>query len=136
TYPWADLGGTPDNDLFAHYQTLASVRDENIALTDGDIRVLLADDASDLVAYGRRTDNQAAVIVINRSEQNRTVTIPVAGYLSNGTVLQNKYDVGVEGPASVSVAGEAIGGSIGPKSAWILVTDLIDLQPPAAPDNL
>ena len=61
TYPWADLGGTPDTALFAHYQALASLRRSVPALTAGDFRPLLADDAADvartaadLVERGRR----------------------------------------------------------------------------------
>src|SRR5687767_12478795 len=50
TYPWADLGGTPDNDLLAHYQALAAVRKANAALTQGDFRALLADDGTGTVA--------------------------------------------------------------------------------------
>ena len=46
TYPWSDLGGTPDAALQSHYTQLASVRKANPALTSGDFRVLLADDAS------------------------------------------------------------------------------------------
>ena len=26
TYPWSDIGGSPDNSLFAHYQTLSNHR--------------------------------------------------------------------------------------------------------------
>src|SRR5215216_4025821 len=135
TYPWADLGGTPDNALFAHYKALAALRDQNAVLTDGDIRVLLADDASDVIAYGRKTNSQAAVVLINRSDQDQSAAIPVAGYLPNGTVLQNAYNVG-GGPASLTVVNGVIEGTIGPKSAWILVTGTIDLQAPAKPTNL
>jgi glycosidase len=136
TYPWADLGGAPDNNLFTHYQTLASLRTQNPALTSGDIRILLADDSADVLAYGRRTNNQAAVVIINRSGQSQTGAIPVAGYLPDGTVLHNVYDVGIGGPTSITVVNGLIEGTIGPWSAWLLVTNLIDLQPTAAPANL
>jgi fibronectin type 3 domain-containing protein len=136
TYPWSDLGGSPDNALFAHYQTLAALRDANAALTDGDIRILLADDAADVVAYGRKTNDQGAVTIINRSGQSQQVAIPVAGYLPDGTVLNNAYDVGVDGPSSVTVTDGMINGTIGEKSAWLLITGQVDLQAPAAPANL
>jgi fibronectin type 3 domain-containing protein len=136
TYPWADLGGTPDTAMFAHYQALATLRDGNVALTAGDIRILLADDGTDVVAYGRKVDNQAAVIIINRSGQDQSGAIPVAGYLPNGTVLQNAYGVGVSGPSSVTVSNGAISGTIGPRSAWVLITNGADLTPTAAPANL
>ena len=136
TYPWADLGGTPDQGLFAHYQTLADLRQDNAVLTDGDLRILLADDAADVVAYGRKTDSQAAVVLINRSDDPQTGTVPVAGYLPDGTVLENVYAVGDHGPGSITITNGQFEGTIGPKSAWLLVTELIDLQPPAAPANL
>ena len=55
TYPWADTGGSPDRKLLAHYESLADLRDDVSALTDGDFRSLLANDADETVAYGRRT---------------------------------------------------------------------------------
>ncbi len=136
TYPWTDLGGSTDNDLFAHYQALAALRAQNAALTDGDIRMLLADDATDVVAYGRKTNDQAAVIVINRSSQSQSVAIPVAGYLPDDTVLENAYAIGAGGPSSVTVTNGVIEGTIEAKSAWILITDGADLTPTAAPSNL
>ncbi|MEO7839273.1 MAG: glycoside hydrolase family 13 protein, partial [Anaerolineales bacterium] len=135
TYPWPDLGGSPDTNLFAHYQTLSGLRRQNPALTDGDIRILLADDDADVVAYGRKLNNQAAVVVVNRGDQSQSVAIPVAGYLPNGTVLQNAYSVGASG-GSVTVTNGEISGTIGAKSAWLLITGLIDLQPSPAPANL
>ncbi|HZM22688.1 MAG TPA: alpha-amylase family glycosyl hydrolase, partial [Anaerolineales bacterium] len=135
TYPWADKGGSPDNSLFSHYQTLANIRRQNPVLTDGDIHILLADDAAGVVAYGRKTTSQAAVIVINRGE-SQSVSIPVAGYLPDGTVLNNRYRVGASGPGSLTVTGGKLEGSIGVRSAWLLITGTVDLQPPAAPAGL
>ncbi|HMN62636.1 MAG TPA: glycoside hydrolase family 13 protein, partial [Anaerolinea sp.] len=72
TYPWKDAGGNPDQSMFKHYQSLTKLRSQYPALTDGDIRVLLADDAAATVAYGRKTTGQAAVVVINRGAQAQT----------------------------------------------------------------
>ncbi len=33
TYPWADKGGTPDQSMFTHYQTLNTLRKANAVLT-------------------------------------------------------------------------------------------------------
>ncbi|MEP6896228.1 MAG: alpha-amylase family glycosyl hydrolase, partial [Chloroflexota bacterium] len=94
TYPWADKGGTPDQVMFNHYQTLNTIRKANNVLTSGDFKILLADDAANVVAYGRKTNNQAAVIIINRSNQTQSSVISVAGYLPNGVTLTKKYAVG------------------------------------------
>ncbi len=97
TYPWADLGGNPDTAMFSHYQTLAALRSQNKVMTNGDLQVLLADDAAGVVSYGRKTNGQAAVVVINTSAQSRTVDIPVAGYLPDGVNFSALYGVGNSG---------------------------------------
>jgi glycosidase/fibronectin type 3 domain-containing protein len=136
TYPWADTGGTPDQDIFTHYQTLNTLRSSNDVLVHGDFKVLLADDTAQVVAYGRKTGNQAAIVIINRSDQPQSVEIPVAGYLPNGVVLNQAYVVGEGGPDSVTVTSGEITGSVGPLSAVLLLSDSVDLEPPAAPTDL
>ncbi|MBP1624999.1 MAG: alpha amylase catalytic region, partial [Acidobacteria bacterium] len=136
TYPWADQGGAPDINLFAHYRTLASLRGRTPALTDGGIRFLLADDAANIVAYGRNTDSQAALVVVNRGSSDQTIPIPFEGYLPEGTVLQNAYNVGIAGPSSLAVSGGQVTVNIGANSAWLLITGGIDLRPTDAPGNL
>ena len=136
TYPWADLGGSPDTSLFGHYQTLAGLRKQNPALTDGDFRALLADDAGDTVAFGRRTGAQAAIVAINRSNQARTLSIPVGGYLPDGTALSRIYGVGNSSGGSVAVSGGVVQVTLNPLSGLLLATGTTDLTPPAAPAGL
>jgi len=136
TYPWLDKGGLPDQSLITHYRQLALVRRLNPALVNGDFRILLADDASGLVAYGRKNGTQGAVVILNRSNATLTGSIPVAGYLPDGVQLTQAYAVGQGGPASITVSGGQINGSIGAMSAVILVSGQTDLTPPAAPAGL
>jgi hypothetical protein len=136
TFPWPDLGGQPDWQLKQHYQILSLLRRVSPALTKGDLKVLLADDASEVIAYGRKTDYQAAVVLINRSTESRSGAIPVAGYLPDGTTLYTLYGVGSGGPGKVTVANGQLTGTLGPNSAWLLMTGLVDLKPPAAPTGL
>ncbi len=136
TYPWADLGGHPDAAMIGHYRKLADLRKENTALTGGDLRMLLADDAAETVAYGRKTNKQAALVVINRSAQARTVEIPVAGYLPDGVSFRSRYGVGNTDKVNALVSAGMISVSLNPQSAWLLVTDETDLKPPAAPAGL
>jgi glycosidase len=136
TYPWAGSGGTPDNALFAHYTALAQLRRTTPALTDGDFKVLLADDASGVVAYGRKSNNQAVVVIINRSDTASAGAIPVAGYLQDGLQLTTRLTVGT-GNGAASVANGQIAGNIGGKSALVLVSNAgADLTPPTAPASL
>ena len=136
TYPWADLGGSPDNTLFAHYQVLSGLRRQHTALTAGDFRVLLADDTADTVAYGRKSANQAAIVFINRTSQARAGEISVAGYLRDGLTFTRAYVVGTGDPNSVTVSSGKINVSLGPLSAVVLLTGNVDLMPPNAPSNL
>jgi len=136
TYPWKDAGGNPDQSMFKHYQSLTKLRSQYPALTDGDIRVLLADDAAATVAYGRKTAGQAAVVVINRAAQAQTVSVPVAGYLPEGVMLAGVYGVNNAGKVNVSVTGGSLTLTLNPMSAWLLVAAKTDLKPTAAPEGL
>ena len=135
TYPWPDKGGTRDMALFAHYQSLADARQELPALTDGDIRLLLADDAAGTLAYGRTTAAQAAIVAVNRSAAQRTLTIPT-GYLPNGTTLS--VEVAANAPASgtATVSGGEVVVTLPALSAAVLASGTIDLAPPSAPTGL
>jgi glycosidase/fibronectin type 3 domain-containing protein len=136
TYPWLDRGGTPDQSLLTHYQTLNAIRRDNTVLLQGDFQILLADDNTGVVAYGRKTTNSAAVVIVNRTADSQAGPIPVAGYLPDGITLGQAYAVGTGGPASVTVADGAISGSIAAKSAVILIATGVDLEPTAPPAGL
>lgn len=136
TYPWLDRGGSPDRSLFLHYFVLNTLRRTQNVLVDGDFRILLADDTNEIVAYGRKTEKQAAIIIVNRGDADQAFTIPVAGYLPNGVVLKKVYTVGSAGPGQVTVTNGNVSGNIGSLSAVILVSGRVDLKPTAAPANL
>lgn len=136
TYPLISLTGTASNPTFAHYQALANLRKQNPVLTDGDLKVLLADDASGVVAYGRKTGNQAAVIIVNRSSNQSSGAIPVAGYIPDGVIFNAAYVVGTSGPSTITVSNGQLVGTVGPLSAVLLITGNVDLTPPPAPAGL
>ena len=134
TYPWKDKGGTPDNALFVHYAALNLLRKTQSVLVNGDFKILFADDATGVVAYGRKTSNQVAIVVVNRSNQPQASAIPVAGYVPDGIKLFKAYTVGSGGARSVTVVNGAIDGSVGPLSAAIFISGNVDLKPTAAPN--
>ena len=85
-------------------------------LTDGDFRVLLADDAAGTVAYGRKTGEPARRSWRSTAAaRRRRSTIPVAGYLPDGTSLRRgasasapaRRRVAVGGGSSVTLAAAA-----------------------------
>lgn len=136
TYPWADLGGSPDLAIKARYTALAGLRTEIAPLRDGALRFLLADDVAGAVAYGLSTDARAAIVAINRSDAERTVAIPVAGWLPDGTSLARRYGVGTSSSGSVAVVDGSIVVALPARSGLLLDTGVVDLAGPAAPANL
>jgi hypothetical protein len=136
TYPWADKGGSPDQNMFNHYKALNALRSASSALISGDFDMLLADDAAGVVAYGRKTTSQAAVVIINRSSSTQSFRVPVAGYLWDGMTLNRKFAIGTDSAGAVTVAGAALTGSLGPQNAVVFMSGTVDLQAPAAPSNL
>lgn len=90
TFPWPDTGGSPDEALTAWYRTLASVRASVPALQAGDVRFLLADNRAGTVAYLRRSSDQVALVVVNRSAGARTIAVPVKGQVADGARLEGR----------------------------------------------
>ena len=133
TYPWADQGGSPDTSLLAHYTKLAKLRRDLPVLRDGDFRALLADDANSVAAYGRRTDSQAAIIVVNRGGSAQTVSIPLTGYLRDGVAFTTRLALGGVGSTAATSTDGAIQVTVPANGALLLATRSIDLRPTAAP---
>jgi glycosidase len=127
-YPW----GREDTELREWYRTLARARADNEALRTGDLRFLHANDATGTLAYARRTEGQAAVIVLNLGDREADVELDLDGYLPSGTVLTDL----VGGPGASVEAGR-LSVSVRPMQVMVLVTpEGIDLSPPPAPATL
>jgi glycosidase/fibronectin type 3 domain-containing protein len=132
TYPWADQGGKPDDSLLAHYQALTALRRDVPALASGDFRMLLADDGAGVVAFGRKTSSQGAIVVLNRNGSPGSFDVPVAGYLPDGIALSYRYG----GTGSATVSGGTLHVTVGAVSGALLASGAVDLEPPAAPSAL
>jgi glycosidase/fibronectin type 3 domain-containing protein len=149
TYPWddiesEDLSGnsaavdtTPaDHALRDHYRLLASVRAKNPALTAGDFRVLLVDDTNETVAIGRKTGTQGALLLLNRSQQVRNVSVPVSGYFHDNLTFTSLVGVGNPTGTTFTTSTGSLQATLNPESATLLLTGKVDLTPPAAPQGL
>ena len=99
---------------------------------DGDFRVLLADDANGVLVFGRKDASRAALVVLNRSTSAQNVSIPVAGYLPEGTALSPAFG----GGSGSSVAGGTVQVSVPALAGVVLATGAVDLMPPAAPNGV
>ena len=93
TYPWGDantkkLGDTrkPDTAMRTYYKSLTKMRKDNAVLRDGQLKFLLSDDATGVLAYARKSGDHAAVVVVNSSKETRAVHVPYDGFLRGGGV--------------------------------------------------
>ena len=67
----------PDTALKAFYSKLCRMRKENPALVYGDLKFCVADDKNMILAYERLMGDEEIIVVFNRSDSLRTVTVPV-----------------------------------------------------------
>jgi glycosidase len=136
TYPWDDLGGTPDYGMRDHYRGLIAVRKQVNALRAGDLRVLLADDDKETVAIGRKTGTQAAITIVNRSTSSQTISVPVSGYIHDGVQFTALFSVGNAAGTTFTTAGGTLQATLQPESGLLVATGMVDLTPPDAPQGL
>jgi glycosidase len=136
TYPWADQGGSPDTGLFAHYQALTALRAGNAALTAGSFTNLFASDSDGTVAFGRKTTSRAAIVAVNRSGSSHALSIPVGGFVPDGTVFTVSVGVGLGTGGTATASGGLVSLTLPALGGVILTTAVVDLQPPAPPTGL
>lgn len=132
TYPWADLGFSPDMNLYDQYSMLARVRAGDPALTRGDFTALMADDANGTLAYGRRTATHGGVVVVNTSTSARTVRVPVDGFLPDGTRLTATMTANMASGGQAVVADGSVTVTLPAGSAAWFATGQTDLAGPEA----
>ena len=71
TFPW----GNEDKELQAFHKEVISIHKEEKPMKKGSIKLLASDE--NLLAYGRFEADEQIVIVVNNSDELRTVTVPV-----------------------------------------------------------
>jgi glycosidase len=71
-----------NKDLFSHYKKLISLRNANPALQLGDYKTLLTDDGKELYGFSRSYKGETIFVVLNNSNSEQTVSIPVKGKVS------------------------------------------------------
>ena len=136
TYPWGDVSGDtrqPDLQMLQYYTSLTQLRNQNQAFINGDLQFLLTDDANGTVAYGRKAGDDAAIVALNRSKQQRSLTIPVSGYLPNGTQLTGTVG---STQSTFTVQSGVITIDLPALAGVVLVTRGADLTPTGAPTSL
>ncbi len=72
TYPWGD----EDAEIFAFYQKLCAIRADSIALQEGELRFLYAQE--DVLVFERKASEECMVIAVNRGACVQSVSLPFA----------------------------------------------------------
>ena len=127
-YPWGD----EDVELRAWYARLGQLRAEHEALRTGELAFLHADDGAGTLAFGRRTDEEATITVLNLSDELRHVEIDVDGWLPSGTTLTDAL-----GGPSAEAGPDGVVVDLQAHGVALLITDAgVDVAAPAAPGSL
>jgi len=127
-YPW----GREDIDLRAFYRTLAHLRAEHMALREGDLRFLLADDKSPALAFARTSQAEVALTIMNVATTEQNLTVDVRNVIPDGSVLTD----GLGGPGATVHDGSVTLKLPARGQAVLLTPPGVDLIPPAAPGGL
>ena len=94
-FPWDESRW--DHDVRNYVQACIALRHEHPALRRGELRCLYAD--AGVYAYGRSSDEEVLVIVVNASADAQRPALAVNGYLRDGCQLS---DVWSDGSATVT----------------------------------
>lgn len=87
TYPW----GKEDQDLVKHYQKIGKIRQEYQNLfSKGTLDNVYGKD--DVYGFVRTNEDRASLVIINRSNETKTVEVNLNGLIPNGTTLVDQLD--------------------------------------------
>ncbi|HEV7298551.1 MAG TPA: alpha amylase N-terminal ig-like domain-containing protein [Tepidisphaeraceae bacterium] len=89
--PYDDAQVTFKQDLFDYYQRLAAVRQKLEALREGFYVPVVADDENNVLVYRRSKGDQHVYVVVNRSDQEQQIDVPLAAS-DHGKTLVNWLD--------------------------------------------
>ncbi len=136
TFPWTDVGqfgSGGDQDLLNHYQQLVALRENNPVFRNGNLSFLLADDVHRTLAYLLRSQDQAAIVAINRSDQPQTLSFSLQNQLPDNVQLVDALG----GLVGVTASTGVLTFDLAPFSAAVLLpAGGQDLIAPDAPGEL
>ncbi|WP_142288222.1 alpha-amylase family glycosyl hydrolase [Bacillus sp. EAC] len=119
TYPW----GKEDKDLVKHYQKIGKIRqDYQNLFSKGTLDNVYGKD--DVYGFVRTNEDRAALIIINRSNEEKTVEIDINGLIPNGATLVDQLD----SKYSAKVSNGKITVSIPPLSGRMAISNKLEKQ--------
>ncbi|MBL8510353.1 MAG: alpha-amylase, partial [Betaproteobacteria bacterium] len=87
TYPWADLGGKPDEGLRADFKRLIKLRQDHPVLRHGSLGAPLLVDAH-LIVLARNQDKTWALTATNNATTAKTVTVKLPEGAPGGVYVE------------------------------------------------
>jgi len=127
-YPWE----AQDTELRGWYARLGQLRAQYESLRTGDLTFLHADDGAGTLAFGRRTDAEATVTVLNLSDASASVEVDVEGWIPSGVSVNDLL-----GGGAAQVGPDGFVAELEPWGSAVFVVDpTADLAAPAAPGEL
>ncbi|MBC8162977.1 MAG: alpha-glucosidase C-terminal domain-containing protein [Roseiflexaceae bacterium] len=90
-----------DQDMLAFHKHLIRMRHANPALRTGFYHQLYADDA--VYAFVRQGEDATILVAVNAANEPRTVEIPLAGHIKDGTAIEPLY-----GQSNATVEGGSV----------------------------
>jgi cyclomaltodextrinase / maltogenic alpha-amylase / neopullulanase len=80
-------------DMFAHYQKLIKIRNENRALRLGSYKTLIADDDKNIFVFEREYEGEKFIVAFNNSNSVQTISIPTSEINFSDVLNGGNYNV-------------------------------------------
>ncbi len=78
-----------NSDLFDFYKKAISIRRNNVSLNIGDFQTLITNDSENLYAFMRSSAKQKIVVVINNSDSEKVIQLPIKGKFKQIPLFDN-----------------------------------------------
>ncbi len=74
-----------DDDLYKWYGKMATIRNENNALSLGELQFYVVDESKKILAYKRTLNNETIIVIVNNNESSNQINIKYGPFLSRRT---------------------------------------------------
>ncbi len=78
-----------NSDLFDFYKKAISIRRNNVSLNIGDFQTLITNDSENLYAFMRSSSKQKIVVVIDNSDSDKVIQLPIKGKFKQIPLFDN-----------------------------------------------
>lgn len=86
---YEDTDVSINSDLFDFYKRAISIRRNNVSLNIGDFQTLITNDSENLYAFMRSSAKQKIVVVINNSDSDKVIQLPIKGKFKQIPLFDN-----------------------------------------------